>query len=311
MKNKKITLIAGGVGGAKLAEGFDAINNVSLSIIGNIADDDIFHGLWVSPDVDTITYSLAKVINRQNGWGLSEESFNSLSTLSKLNEETWMTLGDKDFGLHIYRTMRRNRGDRPSDIAKDISKNFGINSKIILPTDDIIQTKLFTSIGWLKFQEYFVREKCRPKISKIKFEGIEKASPTKECISSLLDADLIVLAPSNPLVSLNPIIQIPGIRETIKKSKASKIGVSPFIGNKTVKGPANKMMEELGRKPNAIGFAEMFYDIMDLYFIDVSDKGLEKDIHKMIKNTFFTNILMKNQKDKLDLSSLILKKSKY
>ena len=309
MKFKNITLIAGGVGGAKLAEGFDAINEINLSVIGNIADDDTFHGLWVSPDIDTLTYSLAKIINRDQGWGLRNETFNSLKILSKLNQETWMTLGDKDFGLHIYRTMRRQKGDSPSEIANDISKYFGLKTKIILPTDDIVKTKLLTENGWLNFQEYFVREKCIPKISKIKFDGIEKAVPTKESISSLKNADLIVLAPSNPLVSLGPIVEIPSMRETIINAKAPKVAVSPFIGNKTVKGPANKMMEELGENPNAVGFAQRFSDIIDLLFIDKSDNHLDKEIKSIIKKTFFTNILMKDQNDKLNLSKKILEVS--
>ena len=309
MKFKNITLIAGGVGGAKLAEGFDAINEINLSVIGNIADDDTFHGLWVSPDIDTLTYSLAKIINRDQGWGLRNETFNSLTMLSKLNQETWMTLGDKDFGLHIYRTMRRQKGDSPSEIANDISKFFGLKTKIILPTNDIIKTKLLTENGWLNFQQYFVREKCVPKISKIKFDGIEKAVPTKESISSLKNADLIVLAPSNPLVSLGPIVEIPLIRETIINAKAPRIAVSPFIGNKTVKGPANKMMEELGENPNAVGFAQRFSDIIDLLFIDKSDNHLDKEIKSIIKKTFFTNILMKDQNDKLNLSKKILEVS--
>ena len=309
MKFKNITLIAGGVGGAKLAEGFDAINEINLSVIGNIADDDTFHGLWVSPDIDTLTYSLAKIINRDQGWGLSNETFNSLKMLSKLNQETWMTLGDKDFGLHIYRTMRRQKGDRPSEIANDISKYFGLKTKIILPTDDIVKTKLLTDNGWLNFQEYFVREKCIPKISKIKFDGIQKAVPNKESILSLKNADLIVLAPSNPLVSLSPIIDIPLIRETIINAKAPKVAVSPFIGNKTIKGPANKMMEELGEKPNAVGFARRFSDIIDHFFIDKSDNHLDKEIKSIIRKTFFTNILIKDQNDKLNLSKKILEVS--
>ena len=309
MKFKNITLIAGGVGGAKLAEGFDAINEINLSVIGNIADDDTFHGLWVSPDIDTLTYSLAKIINRDQGWGLRNETFNSLTMLSKLNQETWMTLGDKDFGLHIYRTMRRQKGDSPSEIANDISKFFGLKTKIILPTNDIVKTKLLTENGWLNFQQYFVREKCVPKISKIKFDGIEKAVPTKESISSLKNADLIVLAPSNPLVSLGPIVEIPLIRETIINAKAPKVAVSPFIGNKTIKGPANKMMEELGENPNAVGFAQRFSDIIDLLFIDKSDNHLDKEIKSIIKKTFFTKILMKDQNDKLNLSKKILEVS--
>ena len=309
MKFKNITLIAGGVGGAKLAEGFDAINEINLSVIGNIADDDTFHGLWVSPDIDTLTYSLAKIINRDQGWGLRNETFNSLTMLSKLNQDTWMTLGDKDFGLHIYRTMRRQKGDSPSEIANDISKFFGLKTKIILPTNDIVKTKLLTKDGWLNFQQYFVREKCIPKIYKIKFDGIEKAVPTKESISSLKNADLIVLAPSNPLVSLGPIVEIPSIRETIINAKAPKVAVSPFIGNKTVKGPANKMMEELGENPNAVGFVQRFSDIIDLLFIDKSDNHLDKEIKSIIKKTFFTNILMKDQNDKLILSKKILEVS--
>ena len=309
MKFKNITLIAGGVGGAKLAEGFDAINEINLSVIGNIADDDTFHGLWVSPDIDTLTYSLAKIINRDQGWGLRNETFNSLTMLSKLNQDTWMTLGDKDFGLHIYRTMRRQKGDSPSEIANDISKFFGLKTKIILPTNDIVKTKLLTKDGWLNFQQYFVREKCIPKIYKIKFDGIEKAVPTKESISSLKNADLIVLAPSNPLVSLGPIVEIPSIRETIINAKAPKVAVSPFIGNKTVKGPANKMMEELGENPNAVGFAQRFSDIIDLLFIDKSDNHIDKEIKSIIKKTFFTNILMKDQNDKLILSKKILEVS--
>ena len=309
MKFKNITLIAGGVGGAKLAEGFDAINEINLSVIGNIADDDTFHGLWVSPDIDTLTYSLAKIINRDQGWGLKNETFNSLSMLSELNQETWMTLGDKDFGLHIYRTMRRLRGDCPSVIANDISKYFGLKTKIILPTNDVVKTKLLTEKGWLNFQEYFVKKKFIPKISKVKFDGIEKAVPTKESISCIKNADLIVLAPSNPLVSLSPIIEIPFIRETIVNAKAPKVAVSPFIGNKTVKGPASKMMEELGEKPNALGFAQMFSDIIDLFFIDKSDNHLDKEIKSIINKIFFTNILMNDQNDKLNLSKKILEVS--
>jgi len=306
-KIQKVTLLAGGVGGAKIAEGLDAISDIKLSIIGNIADDDNFHGLWVSPDIDTLTYSLAKIINRDQGWGVFEESYNSLSMLSKLNQDTWMTLGDKDFGVHIYRTMRKNKGDKSSEIAKDIALALGVRSKIILPTDNIVKTKVLTEKGWMNFQEYFVKEKCEPRIRDLKFEGIENAIPTSDALLSIKNSEIIIFAPSNPLVSLNPIIQIPGIKDALIKSKSSKIGISPFIGNKTIKGPANKMMEEIGKTPNALGFAEIFHDILDLFIIDESDKVLRKKISGLIPHVHLTDIIMKNQKDKLRLAKETIK----
>ena len=202
--------------------------------------------------------------------------------------------------------MRKNRGDKSSDIASEIASALGVKSKIILPTDDMIRTKLLTNKGWIKFQEYFVKERCKPEIRDLKFEGIKKAVPSDNALNSIKNADLVVLAPSNPLVSLNPIIQIPGIRKALIDSKAPKIGISPFIGNKTIKGPANKMMKELGKVPNALGFVEMYYDILDLFIIDKSDKNLQKPIYKLISNVFLSDILMKNQNDKLRLAKEIL-----
>jgi len=306
-KIQKITLLAGGIGGAKIAEGLDAIDEIKLSIIGNIADDDIFHGLYVSPDIDTLTYSLAKIINRDQGWGLSEESYNSQFMLSKLHQENWMTLGDKDFGVHIYRTMRKNNGDKSSVIASDIASAMGVKSKIILPTDDTVKTKILTEKGWINFQEYFVRERYKPVIKDIKYEGIEKAIPTNESLLAIENADIIIFAPSNPLVSLSPIIQIPGIRDSLLNTHSPKVGISPFIGNKTIKGPANKMMKEIGKNPNALGFAEIFNDIMDLLIIDESDRKLKKEIVKLIPQTHMTNILMKTQEDKLRLAKETIK----
>ena len=173
--SKNIVLISGGVGGAKLAEGLNTLRNVNLSIIGNIADDEEFHGLRVSPDIDTLTYTLSRMINRDQGWGLQDDTYNSLSMLKKLGQETWMSLGDLDFGLHIYRQSRLIQNHRPSDIAKDIAKKLGIRANIILPSDDKIRTKVKTKTGWISFQEYFVKKKCSPKILKLSYAGIKSA----------------------------------------------------------------------------------------------------------------------------------------
>ena len=208
-----VTLIAGGVGGAKMAEGFDMCKEVELSIIGNVADDDEFHGLWVSPDIDTIIYTLSSKINRSQGWGVNDEGHRALDVLKELGKETWMFLGDRDIGLHIYRTERLNNGDRPSDITNDISQKFGITSKINLPTDDKVQTRVRTTAGWQTFQEYFVRDKCVPDVLELHYEGLSQSSITPEAESSIVNAELIVLAPSNPLVSISPIIEIPGFKK--------------------------------------------------------------------------------------------------
>ena len=198
----------GGMRGPEFAENvFAALEQVDLTVIGNVADDEAFHGLWVSPDIDTLTYSLAGLINREQGWGVADEGLRALDVLKTLGQDTWMTLGDRDLGLHIYRTMRRAAGDRPSQIAQDIAVQFGVTAQIVLPTDDTIQTRVQTDAGWISFQEYFVREKCVPDVRALQFDGIEAARPTPEALTAIKNANLIVIAPSNPLVSIAPILK--------------------------------------------------------------------------------------------------------
>ena len=172
---RRVTLLAGGVGGAKMAEGLSALPDVDLTVIGNVADDQEFHGLWVSPDIDTLTYSLAGVIDRTQGWGVADEGLRALDTLKKLGEDTWMTLGDRDFGLHIYRTKRRAKGDRPSEIAADVARAFGVNAKIVLSTDQTVQTLVKTAQGWQGFQEYFFRDRLGHVGLDLVFEGFVSA----------------------------------------------------------------------------------------------------------------------------------------
>ncbi|PLW78238.1 2-phospho-L-lactate transferase [Cohaesibacter celericrescens] len=302
----RVTLLAGGVGGAKMAEGLAAVEDIKLSIIGNIADDEAFHGLWVSPDIDTLTYSLAGMIDRVQGWGVADEGKRALDTLSMLGQETWMTLGDRDFGLHIYRTMRRNQGDRPFIIARDVARAFGIKAAIVLPTDDIVQTQVQTDAGWLSFQQYFVREQCAPDVRGVRFEGIETARPTLEALKAILTADVIVLAPSNPLVSIAPILEIPGIGEAVKAATAHKIAVSPFIAGKVVKGPADRMMASMGMRADALGVAQRYQSFVDQLVIDNEDATLAADIAALGVDPVCYPILMKDQTDKARLASEIM-----
>ncbi|MGR3760077.1 2-phospho-L-lactate transferase [Roseobacteraceae bacterium NS-SX3] len=298
----RVTLLAGGVGGAKMAEGLAALPDVELSVIGNVADDDEFHGLWVSPDIDTLTYSLADVIDRTQGWGVADESHRALETLNTLGADTWMSLGDRDFGLHIYRTMRRLRGDRPSEIARDVARAFGAGGEILLPTDDRVQTRVRTDAGWLSFQEYFVRERCAPEVRELAFDGLEQARPAPEALAAIRQADLIVIAPSNPLVSIAPILGVPGISAALRAAHARKVAVSPFIAGKVVKGPADRMMAALGERADAAGVAQRYQGLADTLVVDHADAGLAGEISAAGLTPVCSEILMKSQDDKARLA---------
>ena len=301
-----VTLIAGGVGGAKMAEGFDMCKEVELTIIGNVADDDEFHGLWVSPDIDTIIYTLSSKINRCQGWGVNDEGHRALDVLKELGKETWMFLGDRDFGLHIYRTERLKNGDRPSDITHDISQKFGITSKINLPTDDKVQTRVRTTEGWQTFQEYFVRDKCVPDVLELHYEGLSQSSITPETESSIVNAELIVLAPSNPLVSISPIIEIPGFKKALQNTNVPIIAVSPLINGKVIKGPADKMLASLGHRPDVLGIAQYYKDVISHLVIDEQDSSFFEDINSIGISPYSTDILMRDAMDKKRLALKIL-----
>lgn len=270
----RITLLAGGVGGAKLAEGLTTICPPErLSIIGNVADDQEFHGLWVSPDIDTLTYSLANLIDRQQGWGLAGESHRVLSGLERLGCDTWMSLGDLDMATHIFRTQLRRQGVRPSAIAQSIAKSLGVNINLLIPTDDPLQTRVRTDQGWLAFQEYFVRERCRPEVREVHFEGAVEARPTPEALAAIETADLLLIAPSNPVVSIAPILAVPGIRRAIETSQAPRVAVSPMIGGCTVKGPADRMLCAMGYSGSNLGVAASYAGLIDGLIIDSADRA--------------------------------------
>ncbi len=303
---KNIVLIAGGIGGAKLAEGLNSIEDINLAIIGNIADDDEFHGLRVSPDIDTLTYTLSGMVNRRQGWGVKKDDYKTLSMLNKLGEETWMSLGDLDFGLHIYRQHRLLKDHRPTIIANEIAKKLGVTADIILPTDDKIRTEVQTKLGWISFQEYFVKKRCSPKIIKLRYTGIKSAKVTKEAKKALFNAELIIIAPSNPLVSIKPILEIPGFKSIIQKSNKKVIAISPLIQGKAVKGPASKMLKQLGFKPNSFSCMQFYKDICKSFILDRSDIGLEKQFISLNQKPIFTNTLMTSLEDKRKLANFII-----
>ena len=302
----RVTLLAGGVGGAKLAEGLAEIHEVSLTVIGNVADDEEFHGLWVSPDIDTMLYTLSGRVNRDQGWGLADESNRALEMLNCLGVNTWMFLGDRDFGLHIYRTERLRNGDRPSDIVADISSQFGLNTKIVLPTDSRVQTRLLTDGGWLSFQEYFVRERCQPEVLELSYNGLESSKITPEAEQALMETELIVIAPSNPLVSILPILKIPGFHTVLQKATAPILAVSPLIAGKALKGPADRMLTSLNYRADAVGVAHFYENIAAHFLMDSNDVELSDEVSKLGMKPYTADILMPDLAGKVRVAHEIL-----
>jgi LPPG:FO 2-phospho-L-lactate transferase len=302
-----ILLLAGGVGGAKMAEGLlHSRHGESLAILGNISDDCEFHGLWVSPDIDTLTYTLTQRIDTQKGWGLKDETNRTLDALNTLGEDTWMYLGDQDFATHIYRTNQRKKGIRPSVIARDIATKFGLQTPLLLPTDDVVQTRVNTELGWLDFQSYFVRHQCQPNISEIVFSGAENAKATPEALAAIASADLIVFAPSNPIVSIGAILAVEEIKAAITESSAFKMAVSPIIAGKTVKGPADKMLKALDIRCDALGVAQCYQELIDMLVIDELDADLAESIEALGISTATTDTQMFDRKDKVRLGSFLV-----
>ena len=306
-KPLNILLLAGGVGGAKAAEGLvEGLPHHNVSILGNVADDQAFHGLWVSPDIDTLTYSLANAIDRSQGWGLDGESHRVLERLTQFGEDTWMSLGDLDFATHIYRTQARNAGVTATDIARNIAQSFGGSTPILLPTNDVVQTQVETAEGWLSFQEYFVKMRCQPEALNVRFNGIDDAKATPDSLAAIAESDIIIFAPSNPVVSISPILKTPGIQDAIARSTAKKIAISPFIAGKTVKGPADKMMASAGVDDGLMGLAQLYQGVIDELVIDDQDAEACAALEEMGYQVLTTNTLMKNLDDKKDLMSNVV-----
>lgn len=303
----RITLLAGGVGGAKMAEGLARSRyGTALTIIGNIADDHEFHGLHVSPDIDTLIYSLADLVDREQGWGVAGDTYRTLDRLGTLGASTWMKLGDLDFATHIRRSELLRTGHRLTEIVEILAHHYGVDTPIRLPTDDPVRTRLKTDIGWLDFQEYFVRERCQPTVYEIIFDGAENAVATPESTSAMANADLILLAPSNPLVSIAPMLAVPGFEDAFRSSPAPKVAVSPLIGGRTVKGPADRMLEAQGYRADPVGLADFYGDLVDGFVIDRVDAGLAATLRETGFDVIEDDILMRGAGDKCRLAESIV-----
>ncbi|MCD6485382.1 MAG: 2-phospho-L-lactate transferase, partial [Candidatus Odinarchaeota archaeon] len=275
-EDKKLVVLCGGVGAAKFMEGLvNVVPSENITAIVNTGDDDEFYDLYVSPDMDILIYTLAGVVNKKWGWGFENETFNCLSVLAKYGHETWFKLGDKDLATHIHRTYLLHRGHTLSEITDNIRKAWGVKVRIIPMTNSVVRTRLKTNIGELVFEEYFVKNRFQPEVKEVIFEGIEDAEPAPGVIESIENADGIIIAPSNPFVSINPILSVRGIKDAIKRVKAKKIAISPIVGGKAIKGPAALLLKSLGYEVSAKGVAKIYSDFLDIFIIDSIDENLK------------------------------------
>ena len=290
-----IIALSGGVGGAKLALGLSRIMPPQdLLVVVNTGDDFEHLGLSISPDIDTVAYTLSGLANRELGWGRHDETWSFMETMEALGGDTWFRLGDRDMALHVERTRRLRSGESLSAVTADLCRRMGVASRVVPMTNDPVRTRLLTDLGWLDFQEYFVHRRCEPVVSQLQFQGAGAAKPHPEFIAALADTSLeaVVICPSNPFISVEPILAIPGVREALIACKAPIIAVSPIIAGRAVKGPTAKMMTELGLDPSAGTVAQRYANLLDGYVIDHADMSevVSIDARVTLAQTLMTTI---------------------
>jgi LPPG:FO 2-phospho-L-lactate transferase len=305
MKDLKIVALAGGVGGAKLADGLaQVMQPIDLTVIVNTGDDFSHLGLYISPDLDTVCYTLAGIANSKTGWGRNNDTWNALNELKKLGMPGWFQLGDADLATQLIRNFYLKKGLSLSEITRNLCKKWGVEVKVLPMSDDQIRTWVCTNEGDLEFQEYFVHRHCEPKVKGFRFEGVEKSEPASGVIEAISHCDVIILCPSNPWVSIDPILAIPKINSAIYKRKV--YAVSPIIGSETVKGPAAKMFTELGIQPSALAVAEHYKGLIHCVFIDHKDQNLVSGINRLGIRAVVADILMRDHADRKRLAQELI-----
>jgi LPPG:FO 2-phospho-L-lactate transferase len=304
--NLKVVALAGGVGGAKLVDGLaNLLTPEEFCVIVNTGDDFDHLGLRICPDLDTVCYTLANLANPVTGWGRRDESWVVFDTLAKLGGPDWFRLGDQDLATHLFRTSLLNEGYSLYKVTQMLCEKWGVNHSVFPMSNDAVQTIVHTSDGEsLAFQEYFVRQGFQPAVESIEFTGAKESKPNAKAINCLAGADLVVIAPSNPWVSIDPILAVPGYRKLINQKPV--IAVSPLIGGKAVKGPAAKMFQEMGIEPTASAVASHYREILTGFMLDTSDHAEFEIISRWRIIPYEDNILMNNKKDRVRLAEAVL-----
>jgi LPPG:FO 2-phospho-L-lactate transferase len=303
----RVVVLAGGVGAAKFLQGLvKVVSPEDMSCIVNTGDDIVLHGLHISPDLDIITYTLAGIVDEQKGWGVREDTFNCFEALRNLGSDEWFRLGDKDLATHLHRTELLRNGLSLSEVTVVLCERLGVRSRLFPMTNDKFETWIQTDSGWMHFEDYYVRRGCRDEVRNVQFRGAENAKPSPEVLEALVNADLVIVAPSNPIVSIGTILSVSGIRETLQRRAKPVVAISPIVGGSPLKGPAGKLMLHRAVEVSPKGVAQLYEDFLDRLILDYADKELINDIASMGIEAVATNTIMRTSEDRVRLAETAL-----
>jgi LPPG:FO 2-phospho-L-lactate transferase len=303
-----ITVLAGGVGAARFLQGLLAVHRPSdITIISNVGDDAEFFGLHVSPDIDIVLYHLAGLSDEERGFGIKGDTFTVIDAIARYGYDTWFRLGDRDLATCITRSDLMRRGRTLSEATAEIASALLVPARIIPVTDDRLRTKIRTDEGLLDFQEYFVHRRTEGHLLEVVFDGADKAGPAPSVIESITEASAVIITPSNPLVSVGPVLSVPGVRDALKSTPARVVAVSPLVGGRALKGPADRMLRDQGMEANAVSIARLYEDFLDVLVIDQVDKDLKPQIEALGVEVVVTDTIMSSMEKKCALARTVIK----
>lgn len=302
-----ITALAGGVGAAKFLTGLvKLVPEEELTVIVNTGDNIILHGLYISPDTDIITYTLADIVDEKKGWGIRGDTFHCLEALEKLGQQTWFRLGDKDMATHLYRTTLLRKGLTLSEVTAQIARSFGLKLAILPMTDNRFETRIKTRDGTVHFEEYLVKRKARDEVLGVSYSGSNNAEPAEGVLDSIANSELVVLCPSNPIVSIGTILAIRGVKNALRKTHARKVAISPIVAGSPIKGPADRLLKGLGCEVSAFAVAKLYSEFLDTFVIDTADCQSKTRIEELGIEVKVTNTIMLSLQDKIALAKTVL-----
>jgi LPPG:FO 2-phospho-L-lactate transferase len=302
-----IAVLAGGVGAARFLQGLvQIIPQEQITVIANTGDDRDFYGLHVSPDIDIVLYTLAGIVDPYNGWGVRNDTYNTMQQLTNYGYEDWFMLGDRDLATHIHRTNLLRQGKTLTEVTDTLRQHFGLKLRVLPMSNQPIATHIQTPIGLLHFEEYLVKHHCADEVQDVLFIGANKAQPAPGVLETLKQAKAILIAPSNPIVSIGSILAVPGIRDVLQQTSSTVVAVSPIVAGAPIKGPADKLMRGMGYEVSALGVAHCYRDLLDVIVIDTQDANVAKQIEALDIATVVTNTIMRDDMTKAGLARIVL-----